>query len=64
MKKKGLWVMVLVFFLVSLAAFSAPVSKKKGDYVVGISNSTFGNLWREKHVAETVAVANEYIKRG
>jgi ribose transport system substrate-binding protein len=65
MKKRGLWLLVLGFFLVSLAAFAAPtVSKKKGDYVVGISNSTFGNLWREKHVAETVAVANDYIKRG
>ncbi len=64
MKTKGLWIVVLAFFLVSLAAFAAPTSKKKGDYVVGISNSTFGNLWREKHVAETVAVAEMYIKRG
>jgi ribose transport system substrate-binding protein len=66
MKTRALWVMVLGFFLVSLAAFGAgPVgSKKPGNYVVGISNSTFGNLWREKHIAEAVAVANEYIKRG
>jgi len=61
MKTKGLWMVVLAFFLVSLAAFAAPVSKKKGNYVVGISNSTFGNLWREKHVAETTAVADGYI---
>ncbi len=38
--------------------------KKNGSYVVGISNSTYGNLWREKHIEETVAVAKMYVQRG
>ncbi len=64
MKKRGLWLFVLLFFLVSLASFAAPESKKPGNYVLGISNSTYGNLWREKHVAEATAVAQFYMNRG
>jgi ribose transport system substrate-binding protein len=64
MKKRGLWLFVALFFLVSLVAFTQQASKKEGNYVVGVSNSMYGNLWREKHVAEAVAVAKEYIKMG
>jgi ribose transport system substrate-binding protein len=64
MKKRGLWLFVVLFFFVSLAAFAAPESKKKGNYVLGISNSMYGNLWREKHVAEATAVAQYYMNRG
>lgn len=64
MKTKGLWLFVVLFFLVSLVTFAAPESKKKGNYVLGISNSMYGNLWREKHIAEAQAVANYYMNRG
>jgi ribose transport system substrate-binding protein len=66
-KGRRIWVVaVALLFFASLSAFAAgpAASKKKGNYVVGISNSMYGNLWREEHVASAVAVAKAYIKRG
>jgi ribose transport system substrate-binding protein len=64
MGKKITGLIVLVVLLAGSATAFAAGGPKNGKYVVGVSNSTFGNLWREKHIAETVAVANDYIKRG
>jgi len=56
---------VIVFVLAGFfSAFVADAKGKDGGFVVGISNSTYGNLWREKHIEETVAVAKSYIAKG
>jgi ribose transport system substrate-binding protein len=64
MAKRVIGLFALVFLLAASGSVFAAGGKKNGAYVVGVSNSTFGNLWREKHIEETVAVAKEYIKRG
>jgi len=64
MTRKVVGLVVLACLAGAPLSARAAGGKKHGDYVVGISNSTYGNLWREKHIEETVAVANLYIKRG
>ena len=59
--KKRIIALAAVFALVAAAAFAGGQQAAADDGItVGISNSTYGNLWREKHVAQTVEVAEFY----
>jgi ABC-type sugar transport system substrate-binding protein len=66
---RRLTVLALVLLVVcSLAAFAAGEKEsgaaQKGDYVIGISNSLYGNLWREKMLEDMATVADFYIQKG
>jgi ribose transport system substrate-binding protein len=64
--KRLICLALTLLMLVCLAAFAAGEKEaaKKGDFVIGISNSLYGNLWREKMLEDMATVANFYIKKG
>lgn len=66
MKNKLIAIAVMLTVLVSGMVFAGGQQEGAADdkVVVGISNSTYGNLWREKHVAQTVEVAEFYQNLG
>jgi ribose transport system substrate-binding protein len=66
---RKLVLLVLAVMLVgSLSVFAAggqeDAGAKEGDYVIGISNSLYGNLWREKMLEDMATVADFYIAKG
>lgn len=64
MRRMGLFVSIIVVLMVAFSEVVPQAIAETNGFVVGISNSTYGNLWREKHIEETVAVAESYIERG
>lgn len=71
--KRILFVMLaLTFLFAGFTVFAggqgeaeeAGMEEAKGDYVVGISNSLFGNSWRESMIDSMEEVANFYIEKG
>jgi len=61
---KRLIVVVFVLLLVAPLSLFARDAAPKGDFVVGISNSLFGNIWREKMLEDMATVADFYIEKG
>ncbi|GAK56820.1 hypothetical protein U27_03784 [Candidatus Vecturithrix granuli] len=64
MRRMGLFVSIMIVLMVAFTGVVPQAMAEDDGFVVGISNSTYGNLWREKHIEETVAVAESYIERG
>ncbi|MFW5747900.1 MAG: substrate-binding domain-containing protein [bacterium] len=68
--KRILFVMLaLMFLLAGFTVFAggqgeAEAGEAKGDYVIGISNSLFGNSWRESMIDSMKEVAEFYIDKG
>jgi len=64
--KKILFLALVLVVTCSFSAFaggSGPAAEE-GDYVIGISNSLYGNLWREKMLDDMATVADFYIEKG
>ena len=57
---------LVLLLVVPFAAFAGgqPAAEEDGEFVVGISNSLYGNTWREKMLEDMDEVANFYIEKG
>jgi ribose transport system substrate-binding protein len=67
MKRGRVFVVILtLLMLCSSFAFAGTGAEKKaeGDFVIGISNSLYGNIWREKMLESMAIVADFYIEKG
>ncbi|UCF97778.1 MAG: substrate-binding domain-containing protein [Spirochaetaceae bacterium] len=64
--KKILFLTLILVVVCSFFAFAGGTAGKtaEGDFLIGISNSLYGNLWREKMLEDMATVADFYIKKG
>ena len=60
----ALTALLLCSFVAFAGGQKEAAGKGKGDFVIGISNSLYGNLWREKMLEDMAAVADFYTKKG
>lgn len=62
--KRLILVGLVLLLTAPLAVFAGDQETSDGEFIVGISNSLYGNLWREKMLEDMDTVADFYIKEG
>lgn len=67
MKRWRVFMIVLAVLVLSFSFALAGTGEEKreeGDFIIGISNSLYGNIWREKMLDSMAEVAEYYMAKG